>query len=105
MTLTMVRVTYHHERDSWWAESPDVPGYTAVAATLEELRAAVREGLPFHLDVDDVEVVETLPNVVTVRSSYGTLTVVNRTAASAWVNGTYGARLMNSGAIAPPIPA
>lgn len=103
--MTMVRVTYHHERDSWWAESPDVPGYTAVADTLEDLRSSVRDGLPFHLDVEAVEIVETLPAVLTVRSSYGTLTVVNGTGTGAAVNGAYGARLTNSGTVAPPIPA
>lgn len=43
------RVTYHHEDGIWWADSEDVPGYYACAATLEELRELVREGMKFHL--------------------------------------------------------
>lgn len=103
--MTMVRVTYHHELDSWWAESPDVTGYTAVADTLEKLRDEVREGLPFLLDVDQVEIIETLPTVLTVKSGYGTLTVVNRTGVGAVVDVAYGARLTNSGTVALPASA
>jgi predicted RNase H-like HicB family nuclease len=29
---------------------PDLPGYIAAAETLEELRALVREGIPFHIE-------------------------------------------------------
>jgi predicted RNase H-like HicB family nuclease len=29
---------------------PDLPGYSATAATVEELRALVREGVPFHIE-------------------------------------------------------
>jgi len=48
--MKRVHVIYRHEAGSWSAESPDVPGYTAVAETLTELRGLVREGLPFFLD-------------------------------------------------------
>lgn len=43
------RVTYHHEDDAWWAESPDVPGFSAAADSLPDLRQVVREGLSFHI--------------------------------------------------------
>lgn len=51
---------YHHEDGSWWAESPDVPGFVAAGDTVGEVRALVREGVPFHLELsaDDVELVE-----------------------------------------------
>jgi predicted RNase H-like HicB family nuclease len=29
---------------------PDLPGYAATAETVEELREAVREGVPFHIE-------------------------------------------------------
>jgi predicted RNase H-like HicB family nuclease len=29
---------------------PDFPGYLAAAETVEELRALVREGVPFHVE-------------------------------------------------------
>jgi len=40
-----VHVRYHQEQDSWWAESPELDGWTAAAATLSELRALVREAV------------------------------------------------------------
>lgn len=58
--MERVRVIYHHEDDAWWAESPDVPGFTAAGSTLGEVRSLVREGVPFHLEMSagDVELVE-----------------------------------------------
>jgi hypothetical protein len=38
----------------WWAESPQVEGWSAVADHLKELLALVRVGLPFYLEQDDV---------------------------------------------------
>lgn len=53
-----VTVTYHQEQGSWWASSQDVDGFTAAADTVAELRALVREAMPFYLDADDVELLE-----------------------------------------------
>jgi predicted RNase H-like HicB family nuclease len=58
--VSEIRVTYHQEEGSWWAESPDVPGFSATAEDLVELRTLVREGLTFHLRVDSVDVRESL---------------------------------------------
>ena len=49
-----VRVTYHREGDSWWADSVDVPGYYAGASAVGELHELVREGLKFHLAADSM---------------------------------------------------
>ena len=43
-------VIYERCRDNWGAFVPDLPGYSATAATVEELRALVREGVPFHIE-------------------------------------------------------
>ncbi len=43
--MDAVRVVYHAEDESWWAESADVAGWTAVADSLGALRALVRESL------------------------------------------------------------
>jgi predicted RNase H-like HicB family nuclease len=40
-----ITVLIHHEGDSWWAESPDVNGYSAAADTREQLEHLVVEGL------------------------------------------------------------
>lgn len=53
-------VVYHHEDGSWWAESSDLPGYTAVADSFGDLRDLVIEGVPFFADDEDIEIVERL---------------------------------------------
>lgn len=41
-------IIYHREPDGFWAESPDAPGFTAVAPTMDELERRVEEGLRFY---------------------------------------------------------
>jgi len=55
-----VKVIYHREPEGWWAESPDVAGYTAADDAFGELRSLVHEGLPFVLDIeaDDLQISE-----------------------------------------------
>ncbi|HET8954235.1 MAG TPA: type II toxin-antitoxin system HicB family antitoxin [Solirubrobacterales bacterium] len=45
-----VRVIYHHEAEGWWAESPDVPGWTAVGKSYAEVLQLTEEGIPFALE-------------------------------------------------------
>jgi predicted RNase H-like HicB family nuclease len=59
-----VRVVYHFEDGSWWADSEDAPGYYAGAEGLEELRKLVQEGLEFHFE-DSVNVSDEAFEVVT----------------------------------------
>jgi predicted RNase H-like HicB family nuclease len=44
-----VRVLYHQEPDGWWAESPDIDGWTVAGETFEQLRALVEDGVRFAL--------------------------------------------------------
>ena len=46
----IIRVAYHHEDEGWWADSQDVPGWTATASSVDELRQLVEEGVRFALD-------------------------------------------------------
>lgn len=56
---TTVDVIYHKERDgSWWADSPQIDGFTAVGDTLGEVRALVFDGVPFYLDTEEVDIRE-----------------------------------------------
>jgi predicted RNase H-like HicB family nuclease len=55
--MRTVHVIYHYEEGSWWAESPDVIGWSAAGATFAEISANVAEGLEFFLD-ERVQVVE-----------------------------------------------
>jgi hypothetical protein len=57
MSMPRVRVAYHHEPPhGWWAESPDVAGWSASADDAATLATAVVDGLRFALDTEDIEV-------------------------------------------------
>lgn len=49
-----IRVIYHHEDEGWWAESPDVKGWTAVGDSYAEILKLAEEGIPFALEHDEV---------------------------------------------------
>lgn len=59
--MRTIQVTYHAEQGEWWAESPDVQGFSAAEHGLENLRALVSSGLRFFLG-EDVAVLERLDN-------------------------------------------
>ena len=48
--METVRVIYHHEADGWWAESPDVEGWSAAGETYAEVVKLAEEGIPFALE-------------------------------------------------------
>jgi len=50
--MKTVRVIYHHEPDGWWAESPDIDGWSAAGGTFAEVRQLAQEGVPFALGHD-----------------------------------------------------
>lgn len=43
-------VIYHHEGDGWWAESPDVDGWSAAGDSYAEVVRLAEEGIRFALD-------------------------------------------------------
>lgn len=47
--MDTIRVIYHREPDGWWAESPDIDGWSAAGGTYDEVRALAVEGVPFVL--------------------------------------------------------
>lgn len=55
--MRRVTVVIHQEPEGWWAESPDLDGWSAAAESLDALREQIRGGLEFFLD-DTVETVE-----------------------------------------------
>jgi predicted RNase H-like HicB family nuclease len=59
--LDTVRVIYHCEPEGWWAESPDVPGWTAAGATYDEVRALAGEGVLVALGEKDLTVEHFVP--------------------------------------------
>jgi predicted RNase H-like HicB family nuclease len=52
--MEIIPVVYHNEPEGWWADSEAVPGWTATAPSLDELRVRVEEGVRFALERDDV---------------------------------------------------
>ena len=51
--LSEVTVVHREPDGTWWAESPELEGFTAVAETPEALRELIAEGVDFHLDEID----------------------------------------------------
>lgn len=47
--MEKVRIIYHQEPDGWWAESPDVEGWTAAGESYAEVLDLAEEGIPFAL--------------------------------------------------------
>lgn len=45
-----VVMEYHHEPEGWWARSEDLPGFTAVGATFDEVRELAHSGAEFYLE-------------------------------------------------------
>jgi predicted RNase H-like HicB family nuclease len=44
-----VRVLHHHEGSGWWAESPDVEGWSAAGETYAKVVTLAEEGISFAL--------------------------------------------------------
>jgi len=59
--MKRIRIIYHHDPEAWWAESPDVKGWTAVADSYGEILKLAEEGIPFALERDDVELEHFVP--------------------------------------------
>jgi len=57
--MRRVAIKYHQDAGyGWWADSPDIPGFTAVADTLTEVRVLARDGVAFALGDEEAIVVE-----------------------------------------------
>lgn len=41
---------YRSEGDGWWGASPDLPGYSAIGSTFEEVRRLAAEGAPWFAE-------------------------------------------------------
>lgn len=56
-----VVIDYHHEPEGWWADSNDLPGFSAAGATFDEVRELAHSGAEFYLE-RPVEVEDRLPD-------------------------------------------
>ncbi len=48
--METVRVIYHSEAEGWWAESPDIEGWSVAGDSYGEVRALVDAGVEFAID-------------------------------------------------------
>lgn len=58
--MKSIRILYRVEDSSWWAESPELPGWTAAGDSFEEVRAQALEGAKAFSD-EPVMISEVLP--------------------------------------------
>lgn len=63
-----VRIRYHYEPEGWWADSPDVPGFSAAGETFMEVREMAISGVEFACDETVLIVEEGV--VTTAQSEY-----------------------------------
>jgi predicted RNase H-like HicB family nuclease len=42
-----IRVLHHHDADGWWAESPDMEGWSAAGETYAEVVKLAEESISF----------------------------------------------------------
>lgn len=47
-----ITVNYHAKRGSWWADSPDITGWSATGPTLNICKAKAQEGVAFAFEVE-----------------------------------------------------
>jgi predicted RNase H-like HicB family nuclease len=62
--MNEARVIYHREPEGWWAESPDLPGYSAWGEELHEVIDLVKEGVPLFLEDESVVMLHLIPGEV-----------------------------------------
>lgn len=48
--METVRIIYHREGGSWWAESPDIDRWYAAGDTYAEVVKLAEEGIPYALE-------------------------------------------------------
>lgn len=89
--MERVTVVYHRDPDAWWADSQGVPGWTATAETLDELRVLVEEGVHFALERDDVLIEHDLDYDIPAHASIVFDFVAGRTVVSPSFSGAHDA--------------
>ena len=45
-----VKIVYHRDEGAWWADSPDMPGFSAVGDTFDDTRKLALEDIPFYFE-------------------------------------------------------
>ena len=42
--MRRIRIRYHRDGEHWWADSEDLPGWTAAGDSIQEIQALARSG-------------------------------------------------------------
>lgn len=53
-----VKIVYHRDEGAWWADSPDMPGFSAIGDTFDGTRKLALEGIPFYFDGNRPDIVD-----------------------------------------------
>ena len=53
-----VKIVYHRDEGAWWADSPDMPGFSAVGDTFDDTRQLALEDIPFYFDGNRPNIVD-----------------------------------------------
>ena len=70
MERQRVVMEYHHEPEGWWADSPDLPGFSAAGTTFKEVREQAHAGARFYLG-EPVQVEDQVPADLGARRNRG----------------------------------
>lgn len=101
--MALVRVTYHHEDDAWWAESEDMPGFSAVSGRFDDVRHMLRDAAPEYFGDAAVEYVERLDSgAAIVEASFAAMLPVTGVAVVSPAH-TYAATLNRSSLRVEPV--
>ena len=59
--METVRVIYHCEPEGWWAESPDIEGWSVAGDSYADARALVEAGVDVALETTGAEIEHFVP--------------------------------------------
>jgi predicted RNase H-like HicB family nuclease len=62
MTRRRIQMHYHYEPEGWWAESSELPGFSAAGTTFAEVRQQAHEGAAIFAD-EPLEIEDKAPVV------------------------------------------
>lgn len=56
--MKTVKIVYHRDEDAWWADSPDMPGFSAIGDTFNDTRKLALEDIPFYFNGNRPDIVD-----------------------------------------------
>ena len=56
--MKTVKIVYHRDEDAWSADSPDMPGFSAIGDTFNDTRKLALEDIPFYFNGNRPDIVD-----------------------------------------------